>query len=269
MKFTIEGFSQARAVELKLDATDLLILRWLVDFANTDRMVKMQVGGKVYFWVKYEGVLEELPILNLKKDSLYRRLMKMVEAKILEHTVIKQGGTYSMYRLGENYLSLVSGTLSEINPTAIGNKSDRGTEINPYQNNNLQDKDKNKPLPTVKGEQAPSGKKSYAEILSAEDNKYVKEALEKFLKYCRGKNYTPKIATVMKFAETLRDNAGEDPALAMAIVDQSIDKGWKALYPLKKYGGNSGGVKRTAVYKPFDPEKDKRAVGADGKELVY
>lgn len=129
-------------------------------------------------------------------------------------------------------------------------------------NNNIEDKD---PLPTVKGEQAPSGKKkySYAEILSTDDNKYVKEALEKFLHSCRGKNYTPKVTTVMEFAKVLRENAGEDPVIAMAIVDQSIDNGWKALYPLKKYGKST---KATAVSKKWSGETAK---DEQGKEIVY
>lgn len=138
-----------------------------------------------------------------------------------------------------------------------------GKEILPNNiNNNIEDKD---PLPTVEGEQAPSSKKkqSYAEILSAEDNKYVKEALEKFLHSCRGKNYTPKVTTVADFAKVLRENAGEDPVLAMAIVDQSIDNGWKALYPLKKYGKPK---KATAVSKKWNGETAKDEVG---KELVY
>ena len=78
-------------------------------------------------------------------------------------------------------------------------------------------------------------KKSYSTILEDPVNKFVKEALSKFIQYCRGKNYTPKVTTVEKFASTLRDNAGEDPVVALAIVDQSIDKGWKDLYPLKNY----------------------------------
>ena len=113
----------------------------------------------------------------------------------------------------------------------------------------------NNPLPTVKGEQAPAEKKSsYADILSADDNKYVREALEKFLHYCRGKNYTPKVTTVNEFAKVLRDNAGEDPAVAVAIVNQSIDNGWKALYPLKRYGQQK---KATAISKPVEGETVK------------
>lgn len=121
----------------------------------------------------------------------------------------------------------------------------------------IQDINTNNPLPTVEGERAlPEQKKSsYAEILSAENNKYVREALEKFLHYCRGKNYTPKITTVTEFAQVLRDNAGEDPITALAIVDQSIENGWKALYPLKKYRQPK---RATAISKPVEGETLER-----------
>ena len=35
-------------------------------------------------------------------------------------------------------------------------------------------------------------KKSYSTILEDPVNKFVKEALSKFIQYCRGKNYTPR-----------------------------------------------------------------------------
>ena len=131
--------------------------------------------------------------------------------------------------------------------------------------NNISNNIENNPLPTVEGERALSekGKASYAEILSAEDNKYVREALEKFLHYCRGKNYTPKVATVEEFAKVLRENAGEDPKVALAIADQSIDNGWKALYPLKKYGQQK---RATAVSKKWSGETAK---DDSGKDIVY
>ena len=91
----------------------------------------------------------------------------------------------------------------------------------------------------------------------------MKEALSKFIQYCRGKNYTPKVTTVEKFASTLRDNAREDPVVALAIVDQSIDKGWKDLYPLKNYGRQG---KPTAVSKKFSGNTLK---DAEGKDIVF
>jgi hypothetical protein len=237
-----------------------------VDFAGTEKMVKRSIDDKEYYWIKYEGILTDLPILSITKDTLYRRLKGLVEKEVLEHTTVKEAGTYSFYRLGKNYLSLISDQLSEKNPTGYGKKSDRGTEKNPYQNTNLinNKSTKKSTLPTVEEQALSKLKKlSYADILSEDDNKYVREALEKFLSYCRGKNYTPKISTVTEFASVLRENAGEDPALAMAIVDQSIESGWKALYPLKKYGQQK---RATAVSKQWSGETAK---DDSGNDLVY
>ena len=268
MKYTIEGFSQVKAVELKLDIADLLILRWVVDFANTDRMVKMQVGNKIYFWLKYEGLLKELPILGITKDGLYRRLMRMVEKGVLEHTTIKQGGTYSMYRLGVAYDSLVStedieGT--ELNPRGYGIKSVEGTELITEQNTNLLNNKSIKEKSLSKDKEEPAPKKSYADVFCAKENEYIKEALVIFVNYCKGKNYNPKVATVEKFASTLRDIAGTHKDLAIAMVQQSIDRGWKDIYPLKTM--YKPYVKKEAVSIPVS--KEDKAKNPDGSYVVY
>lgn len=125
--------------------------------------------------------------------------------------------------------------------------------------NSIENKTEN-PLPTVKGEQAPSEKKSYKTVYEDPENRDIKDALVKFVNSCRGKNYTPKVTTVEKFAKTLRDNSYHNPELAMRIVDQSISKDWKDLYPLKdKY-------KSGAVAKKFTGETAK---DADGNDIVF
>lgn len=126
--------------------------------------------------------------------------------------------------------------------------------------NNTEDKGS---LPKGKEEQAP--KRSYNDVFSAPENKFVKEALVKFINACKGKNYNPKVETVERFASTLRDNAGEDPALAMAMVDQSIKNGWKDIYPLKK--GYTGDKKKEAVSTPVS--KEDKAKNTDGSYVVY
>lgn len=51
--------------------------------------------------------------------------------------------------------------------------------------------------------------------------------------------------------------------MALAIVDQSIDKGWKDLYPLKNYGRQG---KPTADSKKFSGNTLK---DAEGKDIVF
>lgn len=82
----------------------------------------------------------------------------------------------------------------------------------------------------------------------------------KFVDSCKGRNYTPKVTTVEKFAKTLRENSYSNPELAMRIVNQSIRNNWKDLYPLKeKY-------RAVAVTKKFTGETAK---DENGNEIVY
>lgn len=143
MKFTINGFSQKKLVEFGLDALDALILRYFVDFKDSSKMVTKNVEDKLFYWLKYETINKELPVLKLKKDSVYRRLKKMCDCGVLEHVTVKKKGVYSFYRLGNKYEELISDT-SDTNPTPIGNESEpirneirTHTDLNPEQKINL------------------------------------------------------------------------------------------------------------------------------------
>ena len=81
MKYTIEGFSQEYALTLKkniitkygvektikIDFTDLVILRWFVDFYPN--MKKMIIDGKEYVWLSHKKLLNDLPLLDISKRA--------------------------------------------------------------------------------------------------------------------------------------------------------------------------------------------------------
>lgn len=122
MKNTIDGFSQSyalslrketikrgKAIEKKMDCTDLAILRWFVDFYPS--MAKVTIGGKEYAWVYYQKIIDDLPIIDISKRALAERLQKMTEFGILEYKMAREvngkAGTYTTYGFGENYMNLV------------------------------------------------------------------------------------------------------------------------------------------------------------------
>lgn len=145
MKYTIHGFSQQKAVELGLDNDDLLILRYFIDFKDSGAMVSTIIKDKTFYWIKYEAILDQLPILKLKKDSVYRRLKKMCKLGVLEHKTIKKNGTYSFYSVDKVYIELVSDLNpnslynkgSELNPNGVRKQIREGTDLNPDQKINL------------------------------------------------------------------------------------------------------------------------------------
>ena len=118
MKNTIEGFSQRYATtlrktvikrgketEIKIDCTDLVILRWFVDFYPN--MKKMIVDGKEYAWLTHNKIMEDLPLIDISKDAFVDRMQKLVEFNILQYQFIKEGGSFSLYTFGENYYNLI------------------------------------------------------------------------------------------------------------------------------------------------------------------
>lgn len=123
MRYSILGFSQKMVCSLtktikregkadlvlKLDMTDLLILQQLADFPNRKKTKKQIVDDKLFFWVDYKELLEELPILDIKKQALRDRLDKMVELKVLEKAVVNfdRLGSATCFRMGDNYETLL------------------------------------------------------------------------------------------------------------------------------------------------------------------
>lgn len=150
----------------------------------------------------------------------------------------------------------------EMEETNLGNASTENVKPIPNKNTN---KKSNNTLPTVE-EQAPETKtyKNYGEIYTDPIYSEIRIALERFVKSLSNKHgYNPRVSTVVKFADNLRKLSSNNPELAMRIVEQSIEKGWKDLYKLKDRHT------RDAVSTPFNSEKDVLATGTDGKTLVY
>ena len=77
MKYTIEGFSQKVAKDLGLDALDLIILRWFVDFKDSGNMRTEFINGEKYYWIRHKKLTDELPILSMQTNAFYRRLRKI------------------------------------------------------------------------------------------------------------------------------------------------------------------------------------------------
>ena len=131
MKYTILGFSQRRAVELGLDLKHLMVLRWFVDFKDSGKMTTKMFEDDKYYWVKYDGLIEALPILKTtSEDTVYRYLKKLSKVGVLKHRTLKQNGVWSFYTIGDLYKELIDdnyvfGNKSE----GVGNKSDSNGKI--------------------------------------------------------------------------------------------------------------------------------------------
>ncbi|MDO5011777.1 MAG: hypothetical protein Q4E31_13200 [Intestinibacter bartlettii] len=130
MKYTFLGFSQKAACELGLDVTDLVILRWFVDFKDSGKMHSVSIDNEEYYWIFYKNLLEDMCILSLCRETLYRRLKKMCDKNILKKKKVAYGGNYTYYALGENYIKLNENSENFSRNDTISNRMGDNLSIN-------------------------------------------------------------------------------------------------------------------------------------------
>ena len=116
MKQTIEGFNQEYALKLegvdehgaviKLDHTDLVILRWFTDIYPT--LPHEEIDGRKWVMMTECGsmIFEDLPLLNLSTDNCIKRLFKLVKLEILDYCDYCDGEPpepFLFFTFGKNY----------------------------------------------------------------------------------------------------------------------------------------------------------------------
>ena len=126
MKLEIMGFSQQGLMDLGLDNTDAVLLRWFVDYQGTQRMkaVPNPEDGKVYFWVNFRKLCDDLPIITQSDRWMARRFDKLVSAGVLaKYSAVGPIGKFSAFRIGDGdqYMTLVEAM--SVNTAAMSVKS--------------------------------------------------------------------------------------------------------------------------------------------------
>lgn len=191
-------------------------------------------------------------VMKENRDAINSALCELEDYGYLTRRQLREGGKF-----GDMEYLITEKPITE-NPITVNPQ-----QINTNINKDIKEKNS---LPKGKEEQAPETKtyKNYGEVYTDPLNSEIRIALEKFVKSLSNKHgYTPRVTSVVKFANTLRELSSNNSELAMRIVDQSIDKGWKDLYKLKDRH------LRDAVSVQFNPEKDTLAKDDTGKALVF
>jgi len=137
VKYSI-NINQKQALELGIKNINQVAIFDLLCGAATWARTQV-IDDVVYYWVARQTIANELPILNLKADTIYRHLKSLAEIGVIEHVksgkkdcikVTEKGRKYYIGNESENNVS----TMSEMNPNpCVGNKSEKepNSEIDP------------------------------------------------------------------------------------------------------------------------------------------
>ena len=261
MRYTIEGFSQEYAITLrkniftngkekliKIDCTDLVILRWFVDFYPN--MKKMTIDGQEYAWLSHKKLEEDLPLLDISKRACIERMQKLVEFDILKYKLLKEGGTFSLYTFGDNYINLLRSNADGIRSNNIGSDGQtadgiRSTNTGGIRSNNtgydVQPANKDKSInnssfnnSSVSTEEKKVRKQtSYDAILADIADPELKDLYYEFIKM-RVAIKSPMTDRALKM---LIDKVNEYEPTSIdrqkKLLENAIINNWKSVYPLK------------------------------------
>lgn len=243
MKLSICGFNQEFATTLKkeitennkikvikIDCTDLVILRWFVDFYPN--MKKIEVDGKQYAWLTHKKLLEDLPLLDITKRAVIDRMQKLVEFNILSYKLVKDGGTFSLYGFGDNYIKLVENTAGcEVNQHRGMQSNDIGVCSQTYtKDNTIKDTTINNILKERKKEEK---KDSYDAIIeSYEFGDDVKSSIYEFIKM-RKLIKKPLTDYALRLLLDKLIKISKNESEMVEILNNSIERNWQGIFPLK------------------------------------
>ena len=253
MRYTIEGFSQEYALTLKktvpvkdkqktiqIDCTDLVILRWFVDFFPN--MKKITMDGREYAWLTHKKLLADLPLLDITKRSCIERMQKLVEFEILDYKLLKDGGTFSLYAFGKNYINLIDSTATGMQSTDIGGT--RSTDIGVAQSNSTgvcnqpDNKDSsiihssinNSSIKDKKGRK----NNSFDSIIAAyTTDAETTELLQEWLKVRKAKRAAMTDRAIQMNIDKLDKLACESRMTVVEYLSEVIRRGWAAFYAIK------------------------------------
>lgn len=103
--------NQQAAVEsgLDVDFTDLIIFDYIKDFANSSKIMRVQIGERQYFWLSHTKIMEDLPLLGIKtKMGIMKRLERLINAGLLLKAPESQQAQKSLYCFGPLYDVMIS-----------------------------------------------------------------------------------------------------------------------------------------------------------------
>ncbi len=241
-----------RIKTIKLDCTDLIILRWIVDFFP--RMKKTIINGTEYAWVSYDSLLEDLPLLDLGKRALSDRLRKMETLGILKHETVRTKGTYSYYSFGPEYSRLIGSH----HDTAQAPTQDPWADTpnaTPEQSQ----------LPIAEPKPQPRPKKtrkakSFDAIIDAYTNDpQTKDLLGAWLQNRKAKRAAMTDRAIQGCIGKLDNCAQESRMSVNDYLDEVVCRGWSAFFPIENYRNNGYQQKpqQQSTQPHYDPAKEE------------
>lgn len=268
MKYSILGFNQEKITQTTLDLTDLLLLQYIIQ-ANGNPDMKHIIRDEVsYVWLSHNKILSDLPILRISEGTLRNRIVNLKkEGWIISATVKLSTGTRTYYSVSLKATSLINDVGSENEEPRHEKmtcpRHEKMTSDNKLIDNKLNNSNSTKvelEQPTVTQSNTPKRLVTVVPatlpIKEKKKNLYEK-CQDKIDDFTKDENIKELLTTYLKVRLEIKDyplyanqwtgyinelkrlvESGQD---MREVIQQSINRGYRGFFPVKKYNKQSNG----------------------------
>ena len=243
MKYTV-NINQKAIVDLglqdKLDFIDLAIYDFITEFMLCDDCQKMIIGNEQYFWIKADLILENMPLLGITTTrGINKRIEKLIEYDFLERCPDNKNLRQSFFKVGKLYKEY---KFSTWNKSSKPSWNENSKPNNIYIDSNIKN-DNNNNIDNNKEKE----KKSSLDMSIVAPN--MLEPVETWLAYKKEKCQSYKPTGFKTFYKKLCELSGNNPQVAMAIIEQSMSSNYDGIFPLRNNNNNNNYGRETITDK--------------------
>jgi hypothetical protein len=242
--------------ESKLDLLDATIIDFFSRFVHTKNVKFEVIDGKVFYWVAYQKVMDELPLLMINnKEIIARRFKKICKANVLEFFQNKKKGNLTYFCFGENYQKIISFGIDSKVETLSTQKSeaiDSKVETLSTQKSNNQVIN-NQVIISGNNNNIKKEKKFDAEIYVkniAELNSEVKQTLLDLIEIRKCKKAATTAKSIDLIIKDLNKWYPDNPKKQIEALENSVRGGWIGVFEIKD---NPGFISKNSNYSQQKP----------------
>ena len=274
MRYTVMGFNQEQAVEYGLSLTDLILLDYIWRANGSPRMKHITDDEEMpYVWLNHTKLHEDLPILKMTEGTLKNTLSRLKKEGFIQSMTIAEGtrGSRTYYTITDKTYEMQN-TNDNTNDSSshskmTGSAVSRHSEMTSYNKLNTDNKLNNVVSKDTTRSEASTSKRTLSDMITEYSGKQSKKKGASLYEKCwyMVTEYTnnEKLRTALGDYLSMRLSMKDKPLQyanqwkgllnrlseiatnipdQIAVVKQSIIKGWASFYEIKSYN-NTGSKK--------------------------
>lgn len=123
-----------KSLEWELSLPEAYLFSWIYELPSWAN--KVIIGSDVYYFCSKNKIISELPLLSNKVDTVYRYLKSLENKGLIKVKKIDKTDYITLLEKSYKWNEFArQSDYSEINPSLLGNKSEKYSDLNPTYNN--------------------------------------------------------------------------------------------------------------------------------------